>query len=81
MRFVDYFHYLYQHEYAPSDLLTSVEIETEKLVHQTVNCLVVYPAHFNPNNFPLILLQISLLFTCTPALNYLALHEFSWLSG
>ena len=25
--------------------------------------------HFNPNNCPLILLQISLLFTCTPALN------------
>ena len=36
MRFVDYFYYLYQHEYTPSDLLISVEIETEKLVHQTV---------------------------------------------
>ena len=30
-----------------------------------VNCLVVFPTHFNPNNSLLILLQISLLFTCT----------------
>ena len=27
-----------------------------------VNCLVVFSTHFNPNNFFLILLQISLLF-------------------
>ena len=33
-----------------------------------VNCLVVFPTHFNPNNFLLIILQILLLFTCTPAL-------------
>ena len=26
-----------------------------------VNCLVVFPTHLNPNNFLLILLQISLL--------------------
>ena len=35
-----------------------------------VNCLVVFPTHFNPDNFLLIvLLQISLLFRCTPAFN------------
>ena len=33
-----------------------------------VNCLVVFPTHFNPNNSPLISLQISLLFLFTPAL-------------
>ena len=34
-----------------------------------VNCLVVFPTHFNPNNSLLILLQISpLLFMCIPAL-------------
>ena len=33
-----------------------------------INCLVVFPTHFNPNNFLLIILQILLLFTCTPAL-------------
>ena len=33
-----------------------------------VNCLVVFPTHFNPNNSLLILLQISLLFMCSPAL-------------
>ena len=33
-----------------------------------VNCLVVFPTHFNPNDSPLILLQISLLFMCTPVL-------------
>ena len=33
-----------------------------------VNCLVVFPTHFNPNNFLLILLQISLLFRCTSRL-------------
>ena len=33
-----------------------------------VNSLVVFPAHFNRNNSLLILLQISLLFMCTPAL-------------
>ena len=31
-----------------------------------VNCLVVFPTHFNPNNPLLILLQISLLFMFTP---------------
>ena len=34
-----------------------------------VNCLVVFPTHFNPNNSLSILLQISLLFMWTPALN------------
>ena len=34
-----------------------------------VYCLVVFPIHFNPNNSLLILLQISLIFMCTPALN------------
>ena len=29
------------------------------------NCLVVFPAHFNPNNFFFMLLQISLLFMWT----------------
>ena len=33
-----------------------------------VNRVIVFPAHFNPNNSLLILLQISLLFMCTPAL-------------
>ena len=33
-----------------------------------LNCLVVFPTHFNPNNSLKILLQISLLFMCTPAL-------------
>ena len=33
-----------------------------------VICLEVFPAHFNPNNYLLILLQISLLFMFTPAL-------------
>ena len=33
-----------------------------------VNCLVVFPIHFKPNNSLLISLQISLLFRCTPAL-------------
>ena len=33
-----------------------------------VSCLVVLPSHFNPNNSLFILLRISLLFTCTPAL-------------
>ena len=32
------------------------------------SCLVVLPTHFNPNKFLLILLQIPLLFRCTPAL-------------
>ena len=32
-----------------------------------VNCLVVFPMHCNPNN-SLLILQISLIFTCTPAL-------------
>ena len=36
-----------------------------------VNCLVVFPTHFITNNSLLISLQISLLFTCTPALNKL----------
>ena len=34
-----------------------------------VNCLVVFPAHFNPDNFLLLLLQISLPCRCTPALS------------
>ena len=34
-----------------------------------VNCLVVFPTHFNPNNSLLIILQISHPFTCTPRLN------------
>ena len=33
-----------------------------------VNCLVVFPTHFNPNNSLLILFQISLLFMFIPAL-------------
>ena len=33
-----------------------------------VNCLVVFPTHFNQNNSLLIILQISLLFMCIPAL-------------
>ena len=33
-----------------------------------VNCLVVFPTHFNRNNSLLIILQISLLFMYTPAL-------------
>ena len=33
-----------------------------------VNCLVVFSTHFNPNNSLLILLQISVLFMCTPPL-------------
>ena len=33
-----------------------------------VNSLVVFPTHFNPNNFLLMLLQISLLFMFNPAL-------------
>ena len=32
-----------------------------------VNCVVVFPTYFNPNNSLLIILEISLLFTCTPA--------------
>ena len=35
-----------------------------------VNCLEVFPTHFNPNKLPLILLQISLLFRYTPALTF-----------
>ena len=35
---------------------------------EVVNCLVVFSTHLNPNNFLWIILQISLLFTCTPAL-------------
>ena len=34
-----------------------------------VNCLVVFPTH-NPNSSLLTLLQISLLFMCTPALTF-----------
>ena len=34
-----------------------------------VNCLVVFPTHFNLTNSLLTSLQISLLFMCTPALN------------
>ena len=34
-----------------------------------VNCLVVFQIYFNPNNSFLIILQISLLFRFTPALN------------
>ena len=34
-----------------------------------VNCLVVFPTHFNQNNSLLIILQISLLLMFTPALN------------
>ena len=33
-----------------------------------INCLVVFPTHFNPRNSLLILLQISLVFMCNPAL-------------
>ena len=33
-----------------------------------VNCLVVFPTHFNPSNFLLILLQILLLFMCPTCL-------------
>ena len=33
-----------------------------------VNCLVVFPTYWNPNNSPLIILEISLLFMYTPAL-------------
>ena len=36
-----------------------------------VNCLVVFPTQFNPNNSLLILLQISLLLMCTLALKVL----------
>ena len=39
-----------------------------------VNCLVVFPTHFSPNNSLIILLQISLLFMCTPAL-----MEIAWI--
>ena len=35
-----------------------------------VNCLVVFPTHFNPDNSLLIFLQISLLFMCINALNF-----------
>ena len=35
-----------------------------------INCLVVFPTHYNPDNSLLILLQISLLFICTLALIY-----------
>ena len=34
-----------------------------------VNCLVVFPTYFNPNNSLLIILQISLLFRYTPTLS------------
>ena len=35
---------------------------------EVVNCLVVvFPIYFNPNNSLLIILQISLLFMCTPS--------------
>ena len=40
-----------------------------------LNCLVVFPTHFNPSNSLLILLQISLLFMCTPVLS------MTWLEG
>ena len=40
-----------------------------------LNCLVVFPTHFNPSTSLLILLQISLLFMCTPALS------MTWLEG
>ena len=33
------------------------------------NCLVVFITHFNPNNSLLILLEISLLFMCSPAIS------------
>ena len=59
--------------------ILKIEIWSEELVdgHQTVpyqpgalfsevNCLVVFPTHFNPNNSLLILLQISFLFMCNP---------------
>ena len=47
------------------------------LLGRVVNCLVVFPTHFNHNNSPLILLQISLLFTRTPSLtkNLHGIHE------
>ena len=41
-----------------------------------VNCLLVFPMHFNPNNSPLIILQISLLFPYTPALIQFQLFIF-----
>ena len=60
-----------------------MEIRSEELIdgHQTVpyqlgalfwgvNCMVVIPTHFNPNNSLLILLQISLPLIFTPALNH-----------
>ena len=37
-------------------------------LHLHLHLLVVFPTHFNPNNSPLILLQISLLFMRTSAL-------------
>ena len=40
-----------------------------ELLFGVVNCLVVFRIHFNPNNSFLIILQISLLFRFTPALN------------
>ena len=58
-----------------------MDLENEELVdgyqtvpHQpgaligVVNCLVVFPTHFHPNNSLLIILQISLLFMYIPAL-------------
>ena len=38
------------------------------LFSEGVNCLVVFPTHFNPNIFFLMLLQISLLLMFIPAL-------------
>ena len=43
-----------------------------------VNCLVVFPTHFNPKNSLLILLQISLFFMFTPALKYLSYENFNF---
>ena len=40
------------------------------LLFGVVNCLVVFPTYFNPNNSLLTILQISLLFRSTPALTH-----------
>ena len=58
---------------APTDLMVghiTQEWGGGGVGNQLSDGLVVFPTHFNPENFLLILLQISLLFRCTPRLKW-----------
>ena len=60
-----------------------IEIWSESPTHlglsfEVVNCLVMFPTHINPNNSLLIIVRISLLFTCTAALIKIKVHLFTF---